>query len=282
VLVITGQELSTPVGHLGALGASRALSADEREHDPVSHVNALGGAAFLAHPMQKKRPWTDWDAATHAAGLELYSADSMFRTAWSSPFTVLGPALFGYLGEPRHGLLTVFLPQHELTERLLALSAASPKIALCAHDAHGLPPYPVEFNTMSMYLPGAGPNAVLHLNADAAAAERQVVAGLESGESYCAIHVLAEGSGFVLGGVGPRRTVHPGEVLRVQLPAERPATATLRVTGSAHVGADGWTLVADGPGAFQAEVWVRVPNLYVGGGWRPWLVPSPVRVEATP
>jgi hypothetical protein len=279
VLVITAQELSTPAGHLVALGASRALTADEREHDPVSHVNALGGAGFLAHPLQRKRPWTDWEAATRAAGLELYSADSMFRTAWSSPFTLLGPALFGYLGEPRHGLLTVFEPQAEVSERMLALSGTSPKVALCAHDAHGLPPYLTEFNTMSMYLPWAGPNAVTSLNADGAAAEHQVIAALKSGESYCAVHVLAEGSGFALGGVGPRRTVHPGDVLSVQLPLERPATATLRVGGSAHLGPDGWSVVADGPGALQVEVWVRVPNLYVGSGWRPWLVPSPVRVE---
>ena len=57
-----------------------------------------------------------------------------------------------------HGLLTVVRQQPALHERMLKLASQtdpqSPFVALCAHDAHGLPGYRSEFETLAMYLSG--------------------------------------------------------------------------------------------------------------------------------
>ena len=65
-----------------------------------------------------------------------------------------------------------------------------------------------------------------------------------------------------------------------RFPPARPPDIRLEIRGNARVGPDGWTIVAGAPGAFQAEVWARLPQACVGSQWKPWLVPSPVRVEA--
>ena len=69
VLMVPATGISTPTGHLVALGASRALTAAEARAGPIAHVTALGGYAVLAHPVQTKMPWRDSAAAPRARGL---------------------------------------------------------------------------------------------------------------------------------------------------------------------------------------------------------------------
>src|SRR5262249_41550176 len=136
VLVISGVELSTRAGHLVALGTPRGLSKSELDGDPVQRLTDLDGFSFLAHPVQMKHPWTDDQAARRATGMELYSADSLFREAQRRPFSVLGPALGAYLSNPMHALMILVRPNPEATAKLLELSSRAPKVALCAQDAH--------------------------------------------------------------------------------------------------------------------------------------------------
>ncbi len=276
VLVIQGAELSTPVGHLVALGLPRPLTADERASNAVERVRSLGGSAFLAHPIQQKRPWTDWAAAEQATGLELYSADSFFRDAQRSPFSRLLPALGAFLTRPVHGLLTVVQAQPEATDRLLALSSSAPKVALCAHDAHGLPPYESEFQTLSMYLP-----AGVALPPDPYQASALVLAAFAQGDAYCVFHGLAEGSGFSLKGLSGREA-RVGQTLEVVLPAVSPRDVRVEVRGPARVLPGGRSVQLDAPGAVQVEVWALAPGRLFVEEWKPWIVPSPVRVLPPP
>jgi hypothetical protein len=275
VLLISAEELSTPDGHLVALGASRALTPEERGHDAIARVRSLGGAAVLAHPVQKKCPWTNWEAAPDAAGLELYSGDSMFRAALTRPIVWLGPALIAGWVQPQHGLEMLVQPEPAVTAKLLALSQATPKVALCAHDAHGDVPYEWVFRAMSMSLPVA----TERLDASPEVAQRQVFAGLEGGEAYCVFQDLAPGDGFALEGLGAGRSLKRGQMAHIQVPTARPLRVRLQATGGVHVGSDGWSIVADSVGAAQVEVWTEVPYAGVGSQWKPWLVASPIRVD---
>jgi len=234
--------------------------------------------AILAHPVQPKRPWTDWaEAAASASGLELYSADSMFRDAQRAPLSLLVPAVGALLSRPAHAFMSVALPQEETQARLLELTRQRPRVALCAHDAHGLPSYRDEFEALAMVLP-----AGVTLPPDAAAAARTVQQVLESGDAYCAFTALGGADGFALEGMGPGRTVAPGARVTVRLPAALPAQARLQVRGDARLLEDGRTVEATGPGAFTVEAWAEAPGLWGGRAWRPWLVPSPVRVASKP
>lgn len=277
VLLIDQVELSTPAGHVVALGLSRGLTPEERSGDVLGKIAELGGYSILSHPEQQKRPWTDWEGAAKATGLELYSADSMFRTAQRSPFTLFTPAAAAYLTNPVHGLLTIAQDQPGLRDRLLQLAAPRPYVALCAHDAHGLPAYQTEFETLALYLPPPPAGAPL-LDPDPEVAARQVIDALVTGRAWCGFRAIGEGSGFAVDGLSPEgRTAHAGDVLKVELPTDAPAEVAVRVSGPATLQPDGRTLRVDGAGAVQVEVWAKVPGMYFQDGWKPWLVASPFR-----
>jgi len=277
VLLLFGSEISYGVGHLAQLGAPALPAAGPAER-PVQRVRDRGGMAILAHPVQPKRPWTDWgEAVASASGLELYSADSMFRDAQRAPLSLLVPAVGALLARPPHAFMSVALPQEETQARLLELTRARPRVALCAHDAHGLPPYRDEFDALAMVLP-----AGTVLAPDAAEAARTVQQLLERGEAYCAFTALGGADGFGLEGLSADRTVGPGARLAVQLPNPAPERVRLQVRGDAKVLDDGRTVEATGPGAFTVEAWAEAPALWGGSAWRPWLVPSPVRVVGAP
>lgn len=281
VLLIDGVELSTPAGHVVAVGLSQGLTPEERGGDVLKTVAARGGHTFLAHPEQKKQPWTDWARAPSATGLELYSADSMFRTAQRSPFTSFLPSAAAWVGHPVHGLLSVVKPQPEAEARLLGLAAKAPFVAICAHDAHGLPSYASEFQTLSMYLPRSSRGATLP--ADPVEAAKEVIAHLAQGRAWCAFHGIADGDGFSIDGIEPSgRTIRVGQVGKVRLPTATPARTQVRITGPATLLEDGVSFRIDGVGAVQVEVWAQVSGMYFEDGWKPWLVPSPLRAVPAP
>jgi hypothetical protein len=276
VLVIPGVELTTPHGHLVALGSARPLDASAREGS-IDAVRAAGGLSFLAHPVQRKNPWRDWPSAPRATGLELYSADTLFREAQAQPFARLLPALGAYLAQPVHGLLTLAHSDSAATGRLLELAAQGPTVALCAHDAHGLPAYEDVFRTIGVYVapPEGG------LAAEPAKAAAQITQALGAGRALCVFRGLGEPGSFALEGlrVGTAgRQAQVGDVLTVRLPPVRGAQVRLRVWGAGRLREDGRSVELTEPGAVQVEVWALGPGRLWGQEWRPWIVPSPVRV----
>lgn len=279
VLVISAVELSTRFGHVVALGTPRGLSEVERSSDPVGQVAKLGGWSFLAHPVQRMHPWTDGESATRATGMELYSADTLFREALHHPFTILGPAVGAYLSNPMHALMILVRPQPGPTARLLELSSDSPKVALCAQDAHGFPPYRLEFEAFSLYLPphpelkGAWP-------ADPAEAAQLVIADLARGSVYCGFDALSDAKGFAIEGLGEgSRRARVGDRLRVRLPASAPRDSIVKIWGAGRLEQDGATIDLDRPGPMQIEVWLSAPARLVGFEPKPWIVPSPILVQ---
>jgi hypothetical protein len=181
--------------------------------------------------------------------------------------------LGAYLVNPTHALMAWVDPQPEATRKLLELSEQAVKVALCAHDAHGIPSYEESFRTMAMYLP-----AGTRLSGDPQLASDTVLSALASGNSYCVFRALGEGSGFVLDGINSERAAKAGQVLTVRWPSPAPPEARLRVTGPAHV-LDGHHVSLDGPGAVQIEVWGRAPGRFFTRDWKPWLVPSPILIR---
>jgi hypothetical protein len=281
VLLISGSELSAPAGHVVAVGMSRPLTKAEREREVFGAVAKRGGRAFIAHPEQKKRPWTDWAAARKAAGLELYSADSMFRMALEHPLTVLGPAAAAYLTHPSHGLLTMVRAQPELTRRALELAEQQPLATLCAHDAHGLPGYEEEFRAFALYLPS--PPGGGALPADPVAAGRRVLDDVALGRAWCGFRAIASAAGFSIAGVSDLpRQASVGQTLTLHLPSSTPKEIEVRIHGPAALLEDGRRVRLDGPGAVHLEVWARVPGMFFQDGWKPWIVPSPIRVVPRP
>jgi hypothetical protein len=277
VLLVPGVEISTRHGHLVAFGLEKPLEGARAREVGVDAVDEAGGTAVLAHPVQQRNPWRDPESARRARGFELYSADTFWRDAVRSPFSRLLPAVGAYLGQPVHGVMTLVAPQPASEERLLELTRERPRVAFCSHDAHGWPRYEHVFRSLAMYLP---PEVVRGpLPEDARAAAEQVVKGLASGRAVCGFRALGEPTGFALEGMDvERREARVGDVLTVRLPTHPPEAVRVEVRGPAKLGADGASVELTGEGAVQVEVWARAPGRFFGSEWKPWIVPSPVRV----
>jgi hypothetical protein len=67
-------------------------------------------------------------------------------------------------------------------------------------------------------------------------------------------------------------------VLTVRLPPHTKDTVRVQVWGAGRLQPDGSTVELVEEGAVQVEVWVLAPGRLFGSEWRPWIVPSPVRV----
>ncbi|HEX8820866.1 MAG TPA: CehA/McbA family metallohydrolase [Archangium sp.] len=282
VLLVPGVELSTEHGHLVAFGLQRPLEGVRPWMDggeAEAAVEKAGGVSVLAHPVQRRNPWRHPEAARRADGFELYSADTFFRDALRHPFSRLLPAVGASFGQPVHGVMMLVGPQPEPTERLLELAREKPRVALCSHDAHGLPRYEDVFRALAMYLPPSKGTAPQALPEEPRAAAEVVVKGLAGGGALCAFRALGEPVGFALEGVdAQRREAHVGDVLTVRLPSEVGDEVRIEVRGAGRLRPDGRSVQLVEEGAVQVEVWVRGPGGFFGTEWRPWIVPSPVRV----
>ncbi len=282
VLMVPGVEISTAHGHLVAFGMRRPLEGVRPWMDggeAEAAVERAGGVSVLAHPVQERNPWRHPEAARRADGFELYSADTFFRDALRHPFSRLLPAVGASFGQPVHGVMLLVESRPEPTARLLELTREQPRVALCSHDAHGLPRYEDVFRAMAVYLPPPEGGPPQELPEEPRAAAERVVKELASGRAVCAFRALGEPEGFALEGLdAERREARVGDVLTVRLPPYSGDSVRVEVRGAGRPRTDGGSVELVEAGAVQVEVWVRAPGRFFGSEWRPWIVPSPVRV----
>lgn len=287
VLFLAATELSTPWGHVVALGADGGISSEERKEGPIEAIQARGGRAVLAHPVQRRNPWRDWDAGVGADGLELYSGDTFWRRALERP-GLLACAAGSYLAQPLHGVMVMVDAQADAVAALEGLvPPRKPVLGLCAHDAHGMPSYEVAFAAMATHLASL---SRAQLSSSAEIAGRQVMEALLNGGSYCAFDGLGSATGFAVERVGPdgaseralqQAPLGTGETLRLRLPALGAARHRVVVSGPARLLDEGGAeprLVLTGEGRVLIRVELEAPGCLGERVWRPWIVAQPLEV----
>jgi hypothetical protein len=277
VLVVQGTEVSTPFGHVAALGVPRALTAEEREREPLGAIAALGGHAIVAHPLHPRRPFTGWGRGAWR-GMEIFSND----TAWGEVVSerswgkvALAAAVLPFDGA--RAVLALADAAHDERRRfddeLRAARAAGQggqgRVLLCSADAHGYPSYEAAFAAFSMHLPIA-------LTGDAAEDVPAVVAALTDGRAACVFDGVAPASGVRLAPAGE------GVDLRVASPDLRAARFALLRDGEivaerAPEARGGAAVVSfDCGGTACPPGDYRVEGTFDG---RPWIFTNPVRIE---
>ncbi len=227
VLLVYGDEESTPWGHRVVLSGSRDY-------------------VFWAHPGNRRVPWTDWSAP--ADGIEVSSADDMWRDALRPPWARLLLAAADYPAAPIEATYRLEEREAGILERYDALTAERRRrlSALCAIDAHGLPPYPVAFQTIQLHLP--------HLKlggATAADDARALADALARGDFYCGLDGFADASGLALDWSGP--------VLHVALPSAPPSARAVVYCHGREAGS--YALPATLPDAGGCRLEIRRPDL---------------------
>lgn len=285
VLLVPATEESANEGHIVSLGAKRALDDAEKRGDALQAIRKLGGTPMLAHPYNRRMPFSDWPNVGEAAGLEALSYDDLWREALHAPF---GHGLvIGALESPFNKDLAVSQLVRRPDQALAgfdALRVEHPLSLVCADDAHGLPSYRSVLGLMSMYLDisefeGADPQLVLR--------------ALAAGRGYCGLDAIAPASGFSFRAEAPQAyggTMGEGmsgpareRTVVAELPATAPRAAELHLfqNGREVLVSRGPRLVlprAD-PGDYRVEVWAPLPGAFWDGPMVPWILSNPIRLK---
>lgn len=299
VLLIVGEEVNTPWGHLVVAGGSPV--GDRREVKTVPAVGPGEGLRIAAHPTGKTR-WTGWDGQEFD-GIEIWNADTERRNdgkgEWVRALALLPlrplAALYQLLDRPTEEL--------RLWDRLMV---QRPVFGVCGVDAHNTLPLN-RSRTLDLHFPAyrhsfalARQHVILSsgLSADAVEDGHRILEAIARGRSYCAFDGLADARGarfrVVSGGVtatlGDTVAWQPGARLEVVLPTSAARKATVKVVrlsgkpDHAPV-ADGRSEVREmdpsrglpipGPGIYRFEVTLERRHPV------PWILTNPIRVVAS-
>jgi hypothetical protein len=304
VLMALAEEASTDAGHLLVMGAGddwrdrddpssgewANIVAAARRGGATGLVRPGGGLVFLAHPEGPN----EWRAPElrQVDGMEVWNADLDWRAgdgvvdwAYALASLISYPigAMAHLLDRPDGGLARL---DDLLSERSVA--------ATCALDVHqnieivehrrGIP-FPTFGQMFSM--------ARQHVQVGRPRSgdpEEDALAlweALAAGRSYCAFHVLADGSGLVATAVSGEARASLGGILplggeawlELTLPPAGPlARTTLFRDGQAVASTDGAQpfFRLGGPGVYRIEVSLPAPGLR--SGRKPWILTNPIYV----
>lgn len=198
VLLVASSEISTRAGHVVALGLSREMQEAERRGEPISAIRALGGEPIAAHPLNRKRPYDALDVPG-LTGLEVLSADDLFRDAQVSPLAGL-PAALAYPFNPAHALGIIVERPAETLARWDSLLRTRRMAGVCSIDAHGYPAYGVEMKALGLYV-RLDPTPA----GDAFAMESELKHAVALGRAFCGVDLFGSAAGFSFSARIPER-----------------------------------------------------------------------------
>ncbi len=267
-LVLVGEEISAPDGHVLAIGVTQPVRRDQPTQAILDDIARQGGLAFIAHPRYRRRPWTNWDVHGYA-GLELYNVvEDVADAHW------LRTGFAGLLAAPEAFYRALMRrPNATLAQWDRLLADGRPLVGLGAVDAHGLrlwqlrlAPYDVLFNTIRTHL------LMSELSRGA------VLEALRAGHAYLAVDLLGDATGFVV------RAESEGRIAGVMgdaVPWSRdlslriyaPTTARLRLYQDGRLveerRAQTWRYAVTAPGVYRVEAdlhgqfWIAANPIYV-------------------
>ncbi len=198
-LLIGASEFSLHAGHLAAAGYRvPAYVFPPEAQEAIDEVNRDGGVTFVSHPLDRKVPWTDWQARGFT-GIEILSLYQMARRNFLYVLTLFP---LQYLLTPDFALTSVIsYPQGELEvwDRfnhegkyygIYALDTHA-KIPISKKKSFHFPSYGATYKILRVYV-----KVDRELEKDANAAAATIIASLRRGNFFNVIESLAAANGF--------------------------------------------------------------------------------------
>ncbi|HWV39159.1 MAG TPA: hypothetical protein VN033_11885 [Vulgatibacter sp.] len=270
VLIVPGIEISSAHGHVIAVGLSR--DPEDRGPTVLESIRRAGGAAILAHPVNRKRPWAD-PSPEGFAGFEALSLDSAFRDALATRWGRLALGAAALVGDRRKvGGLLVGRPVEALAryDEIVA-SRSAPLALVCGVDAHGLPPYEASFGALRLHV-DVGVSSLATWGRSDAADAAAVVRAIRRAATFCSIPAFGDAGAF---------SFHAErEEIVASVPRDGVTIVLLRDGVEAFRGEGSRISVPRLPGAWRAEV--RVDAGFPYGGERLWIASSALRIPPRP
>jgi hypothetical protein len=280
VLVVKATEVSTPFGHVVAVGVPHALTAEERDAEPLRIIRSLGGEAVIAHPFQPSRPFSGWDRGPWR-GLEVVSNDTSWgETLATGSWLRIARAALALPFDPARAVLALESdPRPELRRfdrEEAAARRADPRAPLrvlfCSADAHGYPSYRAAFEAFSMHVP-------LTLTGEGPSDARSVAAALLDGRAVCVLDGIAAASDVRLAvspdGRGLELRLDAPDLSRAEFTLYQDGAPVARRTPAAREGSAEIPFTCEGGGRCPPGDY-RVEATWDG---RPWIFTNPIRIE---
>jgi hypothetical protein len=297
VLVVPGEEVSTPNGHFVVLGI-RPGWRDELPHpteELLQQAGKAGGMRIIAHPFNGAPRWNYWNTASFD-GMEIWNDDAQWRRAG---FQLLVTALM-YPVNPELALTRLASRPEPNLAKWDELLKTRHVVGTCGSDAHEavyvggrvlwhFPKYTTVFRIARQHVllaSQAEPSQAVPLSQDA------ILDALKKGHTYCSDDSLATASGFqeqvtsdaAAAGIGDTVPFDPKSLpkLRIVLPATQ-STPLIKIFKDGQEWQSSSNRIFEkeipAPGVYRTEVWLRQPGLTGWNRWTPWIIANPVYVE---
>jgi hypothetical protein len=296
VMVLPGEEVSTPNGHFEVLGVNPGWR-DANPHPTEELLQQAGrsnGIRIIAHPFNGAPRWNYWNTASFD-GMEIWNDDAQWRRAGPE---LLVTALM-YPVNPELALTRLAARPDPNLAKWDELLRTRHVIGTCGSDAHEaiilgghllwhFPKYTNIFRISRQHvlLPSAGEPTRAAPRTPGA-----VLDALRKGHTYCAVDSLAPASGFqeqvvsgaATAGIGDTSRFDPKSPpqLRIILPPT-PSKPLIKIykDGSEWQSSSDQTFTTDiaAPGVYRTEVWLRQPGLTGWNRWTPWIIANPIYV----
>ncbi len=198
-LLIGASEFSLNEGHLAAAGYRvPAYIFPPEAEEAIAEVNRDRGVTFIAHPLDRRIPWTDWRVRGFS-GMEILS---LYQLAKKNIAFSVAVFPLQYLFNPDSALTALITyPEKEL-RRWDDLNRRGNYSGIYALDAHAtlkvnkrfsfhIPSYADMFRVLNVYV-----KVERELERDPRAAAAAVIAALRRGNFFSVIESLAAANGF--------------------------------------------------------------------------------------
>jgi hypothetical protein len=298
VLVLPGEEVSTPNGHFIVLGVHPGWrdSSPHPTEELLQQAGKAGGLRIIAHPFNGAPRWNYWNTASFD-GMEIWNDDAQWRRAG---FQLLVTALM-YPVNPELALTRLASRPEPNLQKWDELLKTRHVVGTCGSDAHEavylggrilwhFPKYADVFRIARQHVLLA---SLTQPAQPAPLSEDAILDALKKGHTYCADDSLASASGFqeqvtsgaATAGIGDTVPFDPKSLprLHIALPTA-PSKPLIKIykDGVEWLSSSDQTLEKEvsAPGVYRTEVWLRQPGLTGWRRWTPWIIPNPIYVEA--
>ncbi len=288
VMLLSFAELTTPAGHVIALAQHDLPDRSARHRqDLLPWLQARGAAAIVAHPSDRKRPWTAQAAAADpyegAAGLEVVNQAAAARRRGGPLMLGLLPLLLQSVVHP--SLAVAQLYDHDVAALALWDSRPDPQfVGLCGLDAHGFLPTHLALRSWQVVISQVPDHS-------ASLGEISILAALRTGRFFCNAALLGTPGVFDFSATNGRNTVARSgdtapvagvEALRVELSGLTDSNANIVLLRGSEVvmrsSQHRLTLMHPPAGSYRVEIHATLPDGMFGLRRVPVLYSNRIRV----
>lgn len=134
LLFLVGEEISMNGGYALGLNISKAIE-HGREMEPqavIDEVQQQGGMAFIAHPLNWRFEWKNWDVQG-IIGMEVLDLDDLWRK--TNPILLLW-GLVTFPINPSYALLNIFHKPQDVLDKWDELTQKKPTVGIYSPDLH--------------------------------------------------------------------------------------------------------------------------------------------------